>query len=109
VKADQVKAAGLNLDGLPVAVEGKREPVGELDGLLIDLSERRVRYLVVEASHTHRRHLLPLDATALDVREGHLERVSADDAAEWPVFDPSAVQQYDDDAMMSLMFGSPAA
>jgi hypothetical protein len=109
VKADQVNAGGISLNGLPLALEGAPHPVGQLDGLVIDLSDRRVRYLVVEALRTRRKHLLPLDATAVDLREQMLERVSSEHSGEWQPFDPSAFQRYDDDAMMALMFGHSAA
>lgn len=109
VKAEQVHAGGMSLEGLPLAVEGKQEPIGALDGLLIDLADRRVRYLVVETGATRRRHVLPLDATAVDLQEGTLERVSSNGADGWEPFDPSTIEHYDDDAMVALMFGAPAA
>jgi hypothetical protein len=109
VQGDQVNAGGVNLRGMPLAMEHEREPIGELDGLLIDLDARRVRYLVVEAAHTGQKHLLPIDATTLDA-DGHvLGRVSADDLASAQPFDPSSVGHYDDDAFMKLLFRPHAA
>ena len=109
VNAAQVNAGGINLEGLPLAVEGEQNPVGEVKGLVIDLSERRVRYLVVQPLRSRRRHLLPLDATAVDLRERTLERVSPEDINRCARFDPSEFDRYDDDAMMALMFGYSAA
>jgi hypothetical protein len=109
VKGEQVKAGGIDLNGLPLAVEGEDSPVGEFDGLVIDLATARVKYLVVAASDSDRKHLLPLDATSLDARGHMLERVSSEDLAAWKPFDASAFERYDDDAMMSLLFGRSAA
>ena len=109
VEGDQVKAAGIKLNGLPLALEGEEKPIGELEGLVIDLATRRVRFLVVAAAGTGRKHLLPLDATSLDASGRSLERVSAEDIETWEPFDASAFARYDDDAMMSLLFGQSAA
>ncbi len=109
IHGDQVNAGGINLTRLPLAAEGATEPIGELDGLLIDLNARRVRYLVVEAVHSGEKHLLPLDATALDPESRVLERVTSDDLASAQPFDPSSVDHYDDDALMTLLFHRTAA
>lgn len=106
VKGDHVKAGGINLKGLPLAVDGADRPVGELDGLVIDLSRRSVEYLVVSTSGNPRKHLLPLDATSIDAQQRVL-RVRPENIGEWQPFDASAFAHYDDEAMMSLMFGIP--
>jgi hypothetical protein len=49
------------------------ETVGCVHGVLIDPEQRKLRYLIVEASEwlNHRRYLLPLDATATINPKGH--------------------------------------
>ena len=109
IHGDQVKAGDVNLSRLPLSIGSEQEPIGELDGLLIDLDARRVRYLVVEAAHTGQKHLLPLDATSLDTDSRVLERVSTEDLASAQPFDPATVDHYDDDAFMALLFRPNAA
>lgn len=109
MKGDQVKAGGLNLHNLPLAIAGREKPIGELDGLVIDLATRRVSYLVVRHAETRRKHLLPLDATTVDLREHTLERLSSEDLRQCEPFDPSAFARYDDEALMALMFDHHAA
>ena len=43
--------------------------IGRLDGIVIDLAERRVRYLVVDNERyvNHHRYLVPIGATRVDV------------------------------------------
>ena len=109
IRSDQVVAGGVALQGLPLASADRERPIGELDGLVIDLAERRVRYLVVKDATTRGKHLLPLDATSLNQAEQALERVSSDDEHTWEPFDPGAFKTYDDEAMRALLFGPTAA
>jgi hypothetical protein len=81
-----------------------KEPIGKLDGLLIDVAARQVHYLVVEAVPGGRRQLLPLDATCLDMHGPMLARVGSDPHP-WDSFDPSRFPPYDDTAVLSLLFG----
>jgi hypothetical protein len=109
VKGEQVKAGGMNLQGAPLAIQGSERPIGELDGLVIDLATRRVSYLVVRNAETQKKHLLPLDATAVDLHEHTLERVGSEDLRQCEPFDPAAFARYDDEALMSLLFDHTAA
>lgn len=109
VRGGQVNAAGMNLDGLPLSVEGCDRRLGRLAGLVIDVADRRVRYLVVASSETGREHLLPLDSTSIDPQRGLVAHLSGNTLAACEPFDASAFAEYDDEAMMSLMFGAPAA
>jgi hypothetical protein len=56
--------------------------IGRLDGIVIDPTEQRVRYLVVDNERFlgRRRYLMPLDAAQLDV-EHHALWVDGDEAA----------------------------
>lgn len=108
VNGDRVKVGSIDLLGLPLAAQGEHEPIGRLDGLLIDVVARRVHYLVVRVAATGRRALLPLDATSIDARGRMLTRVSSD-IYPYDAFDASAFPRYDDDAVISLLFGQPSA
>ena len=109
VKGGQVNAAGMNLDRLPLSAEGCDRRLGQLAGLVIDVADRRVRYLVVASSETGREHLLPLDSTSIDPQRGLVARVTDDTLSAYEPFEASAFAEYDDEAIMSLMFGAPAA
>lgn len=108
ISGNQVEAGGVKLQRLPLAAEGD-EPMGELEGVLVDLADRRVRYLVVQATDTGRKCLLPIDGTCVHPSSRALERVSAENLDACEPFDASAVQCVDDDAIMSLLFDRSAA
>ena len=107
--SDEAIVGNMPLRRVPVTLEENAEPVGELDGLLIDVVDRRVEYLIVEAARTGRKHVVPLDGTSLDPEEKVLERVSAEPIESCELFDASKYARYDDDALMSLLFGRRAA
>lgn len=109
VSGVRVKVAGFSLDRLPLSAEGRDRPLGAIDGLVIDLSHRRVQYFVVASSDTGRKHLLPLGATSIDRVRGTLARMNEDALENCEPFDASAFAQYDDEAMIALMFGDTAA
>lgn len=104
----QVKAAnGVELRRAPLSLEGEPRPIGELDGLLIDLGERRVRYLVVQTPAGKR--LLPPDQTCVNPTTRTLLLLQRPEPDVWEPFNPSDVEDYDDEAVMSLLFGPTAA
>ncbi len=106
VKSDDLKADGTDLRSIPITVKGESRLLGELDGIVIDVKKRRVCHLVVETRNGERL-AVPLDDTRLN-RDGVLVTSAADvEAAK--KFEPSAYGEYDEDAVMSLLFGSPAA
>ena len=72
--------------------------VGHLDGIVVDPTERRVRYLVVEdEGYLNRRYLVPIDATRVDV-EGHALCVEGDNA------DMRQYEEFNRDAFRSFSF-----
>jgi hypothetical protein len=77
------------------------EPVGCVHGVLIDPEQRKLRYLVVEASEglDHRRYLLPLDATATIKPAGHTlcVELESDDFSALDEFDMDAFRQFSDE------------
>jgi hypothetical protein len=108
VESAQVKAAnGVELSRAPLSLEGAPRPIGELDGLLIDLGERRVRYFVVQTPTGKR--LLPPDETCVNRDTRTLYLLQGPEPDEWEPFDASDVEDYDDEAFMSLLFGPAAA
>lgn len=102
VKCDCVKAEGIDLSSIPIRVAGDSRALGELDGVVIDLAQRRACYLVV-ATPKGARRLVPLDVTQIHT-SGVLVTSAQDVEASKP-FEPSEFGRYDDDAMMSLLFG----
>jgi hypothetical protein len=108
VASAQVKAAnGVELRRAPLSLEGEPRPIGELDGLLIDLGERRVRYFVVQTPAGKR--LLTPDRTCVNPHTRTLNLLERPKADDWEPFDASEVGEYDDEAVMALLFGSTAA
>lgn len=88
VTADRVSAKGMTLGHMPLAVADADQPIGELDGIIVDPREGRVRYLVVEIRR-HQKRLVPFVAARLSVR-GHRLRMLISAAKEtWETFDPS--------------------
>jgi hypothetical protein len=69
------------------------EPIGALDGVIVDIATHRLRYLVVDIRRLfgHSRVLLPFFPTQIDM-EHHALRVDVDDATldACERFDPSA-------------------
>ena len=82
------------------------EPIGRLDGIIIDRPAKRMRYFVVDTGDgAHHRVLLPLCPTRLDakthtlcvdVKESELERCEA--------FDPRAFRTLSDEDLRKVVF-----
>lgn len=109
VPGNRVEAAGIALQQLPLSIDGEPQPVGKIDGVIIDLPTRRVSHLVVKANDTGRKCLVPLDSTCLDPVSGGLARIGGENENLGESFDASKVGSLDDDAIVSLLFGKTAA
>lgn len=87
------------------------EPLGSIEGVVIDAPARRVRYLDVKTPGwlRHRRYLLEADQLAhLDPERGALRlRASTDDAA--VDLDADALPRFSEDDLLAAMFASRAA
>src|SRR5262249_60950838 len=83
------------------------EKLGTLDGVLIDPSQRRVRYFVVESRGWlgRKRYLLSADEPAHLEPEDHILRLesAADDVARRS-FDPSSVPEFSDEDLLTAIF-----
>lgn len=106
MRGDQVHAGELNMERLPLKEDVLDLEVGSVDGALIDIVHRRVAYLVADTWHGRR--LIPFEGVWIDQDEPSLHLVAAQ-PEQWERFDPSSVDAYDDEAVMELLFHSPAA
>lgn len=89
------------------------EKLGDLAGVLIDPSQGRLRFYVVESGgwlHT-RRYLIPTDLAARVDADGRSLRLDLDREAlkDCETFEGSSVRHYSDDDLLSGMFGAHAA
>lgn len=85
------------------------EPLGRLDGIIIDRPAKRMRYFVVDAGdQAHHRYLLPLcptridpeaHALCVDVNESELHRCAE--------FDPDAFRTLSDEDLRKVVFYNP--
>ena len=85
------------------------EKIGNLDGVLIDPVERRLRFFVVESSGWFgtRRYLLPTDCPAQVDRNGRSLRIAVDrdGLAQCEEFERSSVPESQDADLLDAMFG----
>lgn len=109
VPGNRVEAGGVAFQRLPLSIDGEQQPVGEIDGVIIDLRTRRVSHLVVKENDTGRKCLVPLDSTCLDPASRGLARIGGETENLGESFDASNVGSFDDDAVVSLLFGKTAA
>jgi hypothetical protein len=74
------------------------QPLGSIDGVLIDPAERKLRYFVIDPlkSTDHRRYLLPIEAAATMAPEGTSLRLvmETDDFKDLDEFDCDAVREF---------------
>jgi hypothetical protein len=92
----QIEGPLQQFDGVEVRNRGDRK-IGKLDGIVIDPTERRVRYLVVNDSNflRHHRYLLPLGATRVDAeRRALCVEVDQTDVARCEEFDLNAFRTF---------------
>jgi ferritin-like metal-binding protein YciE len=89
VDLDSVRTHARGRDRLSI-LNRDDEELGTFDGLIVDASSNRPRYVVVDGGgvFAHRRYLLPMDAVSYDVR-AHVLRVSVEKeiAERYPRFD----------------------
>jgi len=84
--------------------------IGTFDGVIVEPTERRVRYLVVDRGRLlHKRCLIPLLEARVDA-EHHSLSLDVDDAdaSQWQQFDPSSFPPFSDDDLITAMFATPA-
>lgn len=92
-----------------VEVRGHHDrKVGELDGVLIDPTERRVRFFVVETRGWlgARRYLLPADGLARICDDGRSLSMDVDvaDLRDCPTFERGSVPPFSDDDLIDALF-----
>lgn len=85
--------------------------LGVLDGIVIDPTERKLRYFVVKSNGwlSRRRYLVPADGAARverDLGELRLE-VDSDDLSDYEEFTAGSVRDFSDDDLIAGMFHSP--
>ena len=104
INANHVESSVEDLAGFDVITEaGKR--LGELDGLIVDPPERRIRYLVVHRNGLfgRRRVLVPMASARLDVDHKSLQ-VELESEADCPAFEPRAFPPFSDEDLVSAVF-----
>jgi uncharacterized protein YrrD len=88
------------------------EKLGELDGVLIEPSARRVRYFVVKSSGWFKkgRYLVPVEDLARVDCDQQVLRIETP-ASELPrqAFTPDAVRPFTDEDVVTVMFAPTAA
>jgi hypothetical protein len=88
------------------------ESLGDIDGVLVDPIERRLRYFVVHSPSRliRRRYLVAADAPACFENGGRRLRVEANaDDLEVERFDERAVRHFSDEDVLAAMFSTTAA
>jgi len=83
--------------------------LGTLDGVLIDATERRVRYFVVESKGLlgKKRYLLSADETTHLEPEDNTLRVDVEAGDPWRhAFDADAVRSFSDDDLLDALFSA---
>jgi hypothetical protein len=93
--------------GHTALVSPNNEPLGKLDGIVIDPATRQVRYYVVEARGwlTSRHYLLPLTAARLDRGRNAVELdVEANDIGRLDEVELDAFPRFSDDDLLAALF-----
>jgi PRC-barrel domain len=106
LNATQIEGPVSSFDHLDVR-NGEDRTIGRLDGILIDPSERRVRYFVVddEDSRRHHRYLIPLAPTRLDARRRALcVDVPTSDVELFEDFEDASFPHFSDDDLLTALF-----
>ena len=112
VEATRVTGPGGDLAAVELRGHGD-EPIGSLDGLLIDPVERRLRFFVVQSPGLlrSRRYLLPSDCAARVDADGRALYVAVEraDLRRCEEFRRSSVPAYSDDDTVEALFGQRIA
>jgi hypothetical protein len=106
--ANAVECPAGTLEGLSLFTQDD-EPLGTIDGVLIDPTRRQIRYYVVDGSRVfyRRRYLVPADSPAVVIAEHNALRVDIpSDNIERQRFDARAVPRFSDDDLVTAMFAS---
>jgi hypothetical protein len=106
LEADSVRCSEGNLSGYRVCTQDA-QPLGNLKGVLISPSERRLAYFVIETPglFVHRRYLLPVDAgTVLQERPRTLRVSARKDELDLQTFTPRSVPEFSDEDLIRTMF-----
>src|SRR5262245_62644549 len=80
--------------------------IGTFDGVIVDPTERRVRYLVVDRGRVFRKRcLIPMPEVRLDA-EHHELRIDVDDTDQrtWEQFDPATFPKFSEEDLITAMF-----
>ena len=111
LSADRVEGPFEKFDDFEV-VSRENQHIGHFDGIIIDPSERQVRYLVVDEAKflRHHRYLLPMAPTQVDA-EHHALRVDLDreDLSHADSFDAATYRRFSDDDLITALFARPGA
>jgi len=111
IAAEHVDTPKGRRDGT-VLVSTSDEPVGTLDGMIIDPIERHVRYFVVRSRNflKTRLHLMPATPARLDSEHKTLHvDMKAGDLSGLREIRPDTFERYSDDDLIAALFGSHAA
>lgn len=110
--ASRVGSPAGDLGGLKIETDSEQR-LGSLDGVLIDASERRVRFFVVKSARwfNRRRYLISTDCTAKLEPERNTLRlgVHTDDLASFDEFDTRTVRDFSDEDAVEAMFARHVA
>ncbi len=111
LEAQNVEIPAGKLAGLELCSRDD-EKLGDIDGVLIEPSARRVRYFVVKSPGwlKKRRYLLPVEDLARVERDHNVLRIEAlaDDVPR-QAFAPEAVRPFTDEDVVTVMFAPTAA
>jgi hypothetical protein len=85
------------------------QPLGRIEGVVIDIPARRLRYFDVQSSGWSRRHYL-LEADVQLEPDGNALRLRCDlNVEEAEEFDAAALSEYSEEHLLALLFPSRAA
>ena len=107
--AKAVQWPGGKLDGVSL-ISLDDQPLGAIDGVLIDPVRRKLRYFVVAATRlfNRRRYLVSADHAAVKIDDAGSVRVEApSDLIDRMRFDSRSVPRFSDDDLVSALFSSP--
>jgi hypothetical protein len=107
LNASQIEGPLASFDRLDVRTREDRT-IGRFDGILIDPTERRVRYFVVDDDEPrrHHRYLIPLVPTRLDARRRALcVDVTTSDVEQCEDFEDASFPCFSDDDLLAALFG----
>ena len=108
LNATQIEGPLSSFDRLDVRSR-EDQTIGRFDGILIDPTERRVRYLVVddEAPRSHHRYIVPLAPARLDAQRRALcVDMTTSDVEQCEDFEADTFPRFSDDDLVTAMFAA---